>query len=83
MSDPKERDPIHQLAIFIFKMGRDVEALAQQNKRRVELATSMAWDKGYAAGRDDLAAELGLDERALLLKPKAPAGGTGAPNAAN
>jgi hypothetical protein len=81
VSDQNEKDPVVTLATMIFKLGREVEKLATIHQNQLELGCSLAWDKGFAAGRDSVEKELGLDERAVLLKPKPPAGGTGAPAA--
>lgn len=77
-SDPPS-NAVHQLALFIFKLGRDVERLTIMSEERVTLAAALAWDKGFVAGRDSVEAELGLDGMAVL-KTK-PSGGTGAPAA--
>lgn len=77
MSDSRPRDPTLTLAQFIFQLGRDTEQCLAESKRLV----NHAYDMGYQAGRADVEKELGLDERAVLLKREPPKGGTGVPAA--
>ena len=79
---PTNRDPVHQMCLFLVKMGRELEIQDRVFKETLAETVQKAFDVGYATGRRDIEKELGLDERAVLIgQPKPPKGGTGAPAA--